>query len=146
MVNFLNIYGPGLAILFVVFVEAAGVCWVYGVERFSNDIQSMLGHRPGIFWRVCWNYISPIFILVIFICSLVNYEELNSGEYVYPSWSVPVGWILTMSSIMWIPIYIVYKIAITPGKFVERLVKVIKPEETPEEVAFRNASTYGTHV
>ncbi|XP_071446394.1 sodium-dependent serotonin transporter-like [Hetaerina americana] len=146
LVNLLNIYGPGIAILFVVFVEAAGVCWVYGVERFSDDIQAMLGHRPGIFWRVCWQYISPFFILVIFICSLVNYEDLNSLEYKYPAWSISVGWVLTASSIMWIPIYIVYKIAITPGKFLERLAKVIKPEEVPEQVAFRNTSTYGTHV
>lgn len=62
--NFLNVYGPGLAILFVVFVEAAGVFWFYGVENFSNDIKQMLGHRPGLFWRICWGYISPVFLLV----------------------------------------------------------------------------------
>ncbi|KAI8436469.1 hypothetical protein MSG28_010039 [Choristoneura fumiferana] len=37
LVDLLNVYGPGLAILFVVFAEAAGVCWVYGVDRFSED-------------------------------------------------------------------------------------------------------------
>ena len=62
--NLLNVYGPGISILFVVFVEAAGVCWFYGVDRFSLDIEEMIGHRPGIFWRVCWNYISPVFLLV----------------------------------------------------------------------------------
>lgn len=60
MVNFLNVYGPGLAILFVVFVEAAGVFWFYGVENFSNDVEMMIGQRPGLFWRVCWLYISPV--------------------------------------------------------------------------------------
>jgi solute carrier family 6 serotonin transporter-like protein 4 len=64
LVNLLNVYGPGISILFVVFVEAAGVCWFYGVDRFSRDIEKMIGHRPGIFWRVCWNYISPVFLLV----------------------------------------------------------------------------------
>jgi hypothetical protein len=64
LVNLLNVYGPGISILFVVFVEAAGVCWFYGVDRFSHDIEKMIGHRPGIFWRVCWNYISPVFLLV----------------------------------------------------------------------------------
>jgi Sodium:neurotransmitter symporter family. len=64
LVNFLNVFGPGLAILFVVFVEAAGVCWIYGVDRFSTDIESMLGHRPGLYWRLCWTYISPFFLLV----------------------------------------------------------------------------------
>lgn len=60
----MNVYGPGLSILFVVFVEAAGVCWLYGTDNFARDIEKMLGHRPGIFWRVCWKYISPFFLLV----------------------------------------------------------------------------------
>lgn len=64
LVNFLNIYGPGISILFVVFVEAVAVCWLYGVNRFSSDVERMIGHRPNIFWRVCWNYITPVFILV----------------------------------------------------------------------------------
>lgn len=64
LVNLLNVYGPGLAILFVVFVEAAGVCWIYGTDNLSSDIQKMIGHRPGIFWRVCWMYISPVFLFV----------------------------------------------------------------------------------
>ncbi|PSN32519.1 Sodium-dependent serotonin transporter, partial [Blattella germanica] len=45
LVNLLNVYGPGISILFVVFVEAAGVCWFYGVDRFSHDIEKMIGHQ-----------------------------------------------------------------------------------------------------
>ncbi|XP_046679787.1 sodium-dependent serotonin transporter-like [Homalodisca vitripennis] len=115
LVNLLNVYGPGLAILFVVFVEAAGVCWVYGVERFSSDIECMLGHRPGLFWRLCWAYISPVFLLVIFVFSLLSYEEMLAGDYVYPEWSINMGWLLTASSISCIPVYIIYKFLITPG-------------------------------
>lgn len=115
LVNFLNVYGPGLAILFVVFVEAAGVFWFYGVDNFSNDVEMMLGQRPGLYWRVCWMYISPVFLLVIFIFSLLGYEEMLGEEYQYPEWSIALGWILTLSSTLCIPIYIVYKILITPG-------------------------------
>lgn len=103
--------------MFVVFVEAAGVFWFYGVDRFSSDVQSMLGKRPGIFWRVCWLYISPVFLLVIFIFSLLGYEEMLGGEYEYPEWSIALGWALTLSSILCIPIYIIYKFLVTPGNF-----------------------------
>jgi solute carrier family 6 serotonin transporter-like protein 4 len=162
LVNLLNVYGPGIAILFVVFVEAAGVCWFYGVDRFSHDIEKMIGHRPGIFWRVCWNYISPVFLLVshvyrlefltlrmfwerflstalslltldvcyrrrymfsllqvIFIFSLLGYEEMLQGEYTYPAWTIMVGWMLTASSLICIPLYIVYKLIITPGNIMQ---------------------------
>ncbi|KAF5299704.1 hypothetical protein FQA39_LY11499 [Lamprigera yunnana] len=67
LVNLLNVYGPGLAILFVVFVEAAGVFWLYGTDNFVKDIEKMLGYKPGWFWRICWKYISPVFLLVWFI-------------------------------------------------------------------------------
>lgn len=36
-------------------------------------------------------------------------------EYTYPDWSTAVGWILTMSSILCIPAYIIYKFIRTPG-------------------------------
>lgn len=115
MVNFLNVYGPGLAILFVVFVESAGVFWFYGVDNFSSDVESMLGQRPGLFWRICWMYISPVFLLVIFIFSILGYEEMLGEEYEYPEWSMALGWVLTLSSTLCIPIYVVYKILSTPG-------------------------------
>jgi solute carrier family 6 serotonin transporter-like protein 4 len=64
LVDLLNVYGPGIAILFLVFVEAMGVSWCYGTQRFSDDIESMLGFQPGPFWKITWAYVSPIFILV----------------------------------------------------------------------------------
>lgn len=115
----LNVYGPALSILFVVFVESAGVCWLYGTENFARDIEKMIGHRPGLFWRMCWNYISPIFLLVIFIFSLLNHAEMLGDEYKYPDWSFTVGWALTASSIFCIPVYIVYKFIITPGSVLQ---------------------------
>ncbi|GFV23371.1 sodium-dependent serotonin transporter [Trichonephila clavipes] len=63
IVNLLDSYGTAMSLLFIVFVEAAAVCWIYGAERFSDQVKEMLGYRPGIFWRVCWKCISPVFIL-----------------------------------------------------------------------------------
>lgn len=68
-VDLLNVYGPGIAILFLVFVEAMSVSWCYGTQRFSDDIESMLGFQPGPFWKITWAY-------VIFI--LVDYYKIHS--------------------------------------------------------------------
>ncbi len=35
-----------------------------GVNRFCGDLEAMLGFRPGIFWRLCWCCISPVFLFV----------------------------------------------------------------------------------
>ena len=32
--------------------------------RFCDDVELMLGQRPGLFWRLCWQYIR--FVLMIF--------------------------------------------------------------------------------
>ena len=32
--------------------------------RFCDDVELMLGRRPALFWRICWQYISPIFLAV----------------------------------------------------------------------------------
>lgn len=117
MVNFLNVYGPGLAILFVVFVEAAGVFWYYGVDNFSADIEQMLGEKPNIFWRLCWKYVSPTFLFIILIFSLLGYEDMLGEEYQYPEWSTTVGWIVTMSSVLCIPGYIIFRFLKISGGF-----------------------------
>ncbi|CAO1338633.1 unnamed protein product [Diamesa serratosioi] len=147
LVNFLNVYGPGLAILFVVFVEAAGVFWFYGVDNFSADIEQMLGKKPSLYWRICWRYISPTFLFVILIFSILNNEHMLGDEYKYPEWSTTLGWVsviltsindyyfilcilkvLTLSSVMCIPLYMIYKFNKTRGNFKRKIRTMFKPE------------------
>lgn len=35
-----------------------------GVRQFSEDIKQMTGRRPSLYWRVCWKFVSPCFLLV----------------------------------------------------------------------------------
>jgi len=35
-----------------------------GVDRFSEDIERMMGFKPGLYWRLCWKFVSPAFLLV----------------------------------------------------------------------------------
>ncbi|XP_042899384.1 sodium-dependent serotonin transporter [Parasteatoda tepidariorum] len=127
VVNLLDSYGTSMSVLFIVFVEAAAVCWLYGAERFSDQVKEMLGFKPGIFWRVCWKYISPIFILSIYICAMVKYKDLTIRDYEYPKWSIGVGWCLTASSLLCIPGYIIYFFLSTPGTCLERIRKGLNP-------------------
>ncbi len=48
---------------------------------------------------------------VIFIFSLLGYEEMLTDRSLYPQWSISVGWALTASSLLCIPVYVVYKIS-----------------------------------
>ncbi|KAL5016175.1 hypothetical protein ScPMuIL_005764 [Solemya velum] len=132
VVQLLDNYGAPVAIIFVVFLEAAAVSWIYGIERFSKDIESMIGHKPGIFWRFCWGVVSPVFLLTLFILSVVFPQTPKYGSYVYPPWSLNLGWVIVCSSLFFIPAYMVYKFIITPGNPLERLRAMTIPEEVPK--------------
>uniref|UniRef100_A0AAR2L8H3 Transporter n=1 Tax=Pygocentrus nattereri TaxID=42514 RepID=A0AAR2L8H3_PYGNA len=115
VVKLLEEFGVGSSIIAVVFLEATAVSWFYGINRFSNDIKAMLGYTPGLFWKVCWVAISPAFLAVSKYDSLLNPSPLTLFDYRFPDWSITVGYIIGISSFMWIPIYMVYKLVWTPG-------------------------------
>uniref|UniRef100_A0A8C1HS06 Transporter n=1 Tax=Cyprinus carpio carpio TaxID=630221 RepID=A0A8C1HS06_CYPCA len=115
VVKLLEEFGVGSSIIAIVFLEATAVSWFYGINRFSNDIKSMLGYTPGLFWRVCWVAISPAFLAVSLNKDVLTVCPLSLFDYKYPDWSMTVGYIIGASSFMWIPIYMVYKLVWTPG-------------------------------
>ena len=113
----LDSYGTSLSLLFIVFLETASVCWIFGVKRFSDKLEEMYGHRPGIYWRICWTYISPTLLLVIFLAAIKQETE----RYAYtnnqgiPTWAVSLGWLMTASSLICIPLYAIYLFATSSG-------------------------------
>lgn len=110
VVTLMDKYAAGYSILFAVFFETLAVSWVYGVERFSDDIYSMIGIRPGIYWRITWKYLAPCFLLFIMIFGLVNYVPLQYDDYVYPWEANFIGWCIALSSILCIPGFAVFQI------------------------------------
>ncbi|VDL71430.1 unnamed protein product [Nippostrongylus brasiliensis] len=100
VIPFLDEYGVSLSVLFIVTCEMIAVCWFYGIDRFSNDIKSMLGFYPGIYWRICW-MLCPVFISVIFVMTVWNTSlaPLQLPGYTFPKWSVGLGWFLRLLSV-----------------------------------------------
>ena len=52
-------------------------------NRFSEDIEFMIGHKPNIFWRASWMVISPLIVLAIFIAYFVSKV---TEELTYTAW------------------------------------------------------------
>jgi hypothetical protein len=68
----------------------------------------MLGFYPGIYWKICWDFITPVICLGVWIFSLVSYSRAKYGDYEFPLWGELVGWALALSSILCIPVYAIY--------------------------------------
>lgn len=107
-----------------------------GCDRFCNDIKEMIGFAPGIYWRVCWRFLAPAFLMVrnfikyqnfmyfnflllhvqfIIVYGLIGYEPLTYEDYVYPPWANALGWTIAGSSVAMIPGMAIYKLIVTPG-------------------------------
>ncbi|PAA56653.1 hypothetical protein BOX15_Mlig016702g1 [Macrostomum lignano] len=138
VLNLLDQHGAPISLLFIVCVEGVALCWFYGHKRFSADVKKMLGFAPGPYWQICWTFISPVFLMAIFIANLIFYESrpvMVLGEAIpFPKWAIGIGWMITMSSLVMVPVYFFYKLAITPGTLKERFMKISQPEELPPHV------------
>lgn len=75
----------------------------------------MIGFSPGYYWRFCWKFAAPVFLLFIIVYGLLGYEPLSYENYVYPAWANVLGWMIAGSSVIMIPAVAIYKFITTPG-------------------------------
>ncbi|XP_055524582.1 sodium-dependent neutral amino acid transporter B(0)AT3 isoform X2 [Wyeomyia smithii] len=108
-------FAGNYTLLIIAFCECVGVSYIYGLKRFADDIELMTGSRPGLYWLLCWKYLSPIAMLTILVASFVElasegssypgWNELtgNTDRLEWPHWCIVVAILLIMVSILWIP-------------------------------------------
>uniref|UniRef100_A0A8C7UNS0 Transporter n=1 Tax=Oncorhynchus mykiss TaxID=8022 RepID=A0A8C7UNS0_ONCMY len=93
------------------------LCPFSGTSRFCADVNMMLGFSPGLFWRVCWVAICPIFLLFIIVSFLAFPPEVKLFDYVYPPWTTVLGYCIGVSSFICVPAYMVYHLLTAKGTF-----------------------------
>ncbi|TRY97396.1 hypothetical protein DNTS_032905, partial [Danionella cerebrum] len=79
-----NGYVGSIPLLIVAFFEIIAVVCFYGINRFSDDIEVMTGHRPSAFWRVCWMGISPVMLLVVLVAYVIIQAQ---KDHTYQAWN-----------------------------------------------------------
>uniref|UniRef100_A0A4W5LRI6 Transporter n=1 Tax=Hucho hucho TaxID=62062 RepID=A0A4W5LRI6_9TELE len=110
----------GITLLWQAFWECVVVAWVYGADRFMDDVARMIGYRPMPYMKWCWSYITPLVCVGVFLFHVVNYKPLTyNSVYTYPLWGEALGWCLALSSMLCIPITVLYKLLRCKGSFTE---------------------------
>ncbi|KAL3061186.1 hypothetical protein OYC64_009397 [Pagothenia borchgrevinki] len=118
----------GMCLLFVAIFETVCIAWIYGADRFYDNIEDMIGYRPSPVIKYCWLYFTPATCFGTFAFALIKYSPLKyNNEYVYPWWGNGIGWVLALSSMLCIPVWIAVKLYKTPGTLRERLVFLTTP-------------------
>ncbi|XP_066929944.1 sodium-dependent neutral amino acid transporter B(0)AT3-like isoform X2 [Clytia hemisphaerica] len=125
-------YSVPVPLLIIALFQVVALGWVYGTDRISNDIEYMTGKRPHIFWRICWKYISPLILIVVFFGYIVSMisetptyrayvgceqdpfnPEISEGsehwwkKFKYPWWAQLFAAILVLISVLPIPYYFI---------------------------------------
>ncbi|CAH1979962.1 unnamed protein product [Acanthoscelides obtectus] len=134
MFHLFDTYSAGISLLCSALFEAVAVSWFYGLDRFTQDVEAMLGTKPGMYWRICWKFISPSFIICVVMFGLFYHQPLQYQDYFYPTWAEWVGWGLALSSILMIPTVAIIQIMKTKGTLKEKLALSISPVEEHEQI------------
>ncbi|XP_056641259.1 sodium-dependent neutral amino acid transporter B(0)AT3 [Diorhabda sublineata] len=102
-------------LLIIAFFECIGVAYVYGLRRFADDIEMMTGNRPGLYWLICWKYLSPLAMLSILVASFIEIAVDGTGyaawvaskgeteRLPWPLWAILLITVLVLASVLWIP-------------------------------------------
>uniref|UniRef100_A0A671L5U4 Transporter n=1 Tax=Sinocyclocheilus anshuiensis TaxID=1608454 RepID=A0A671L5U4_9TELE len=111
----------GITLLWQAFWECVVVAWVYGADRFMDNVACMIGYRPLPYMKWCWSYVTPVVCMAVFLFHVVNYKRLvYNAVYVYPWWGEVLGWFLALSSMLCIPLTVLYKLLHCKGTLMER--------------------------
>ena len=57
-------YAASRITLVVAFFECIVLAYLYGVNRFYDNLTVMLGYRPNPYMKICWSVITPLFAMV----------------------------------------------------------------------------------
>uniref|UniRef100_A0A3B4EU14 Transporter n=1 Tax=Pundamilia nyererei TaxID=303518 RepID=A0A3B4EU14_9CICH len=113
-------FAGSVPLLTIGLFEMIAVVYIYGIDRFNEDIKFMVGRKPSIFWQITWRFISPLIVLVILVFYLVtqaqkqlNYLvwDINSETFPaltsipYPSWIYAVIFLLAGVPSLVVPMY-----------------------------------------
>jgi len=122
-------YSVPVPLLIIALFQVIALGWVYGVDRISNDIEYMTGKRPHMFWMLCWKYISPGILIIVFTgyivtmissvptyrgyvgCEQNPFNPIYNGtvswyhRFKYPWWTQLLAAVLVLISVLPIPYY-----------------------------------------
>ncbi|XP_042228202.1 sodium- and chloride-dependent glycine transporter 1-like [Homarus americanus] len=112
MFELFNWYSAGISVLILAITEVILIQYVYGFRNFMRNIRQEMGiYMPFplyVYWAATWLVITPVALTVILIISIVKFTPAYFGDYVFPYNIQTLGWFISFSSIVFIPLGAIY--------------------------------------
>ncbi|XP_068610414.1 sodium-dependent neutral amino acid transporter B(0)AT2-like [Brachionichthys hirsutus] len=115
-------YSATLPLIIVVVFETISVSWLYGADRFLDDIEEMLGWRPSVVYKYLWKYVSLLAMLGMLTATVIlmfikyptyvawNKEKATEEHLEYPGWALAVLALLIVFALMPIPVALIHSL------------------------------------
>ncbi|KAK2715135.1 sodium- and chloride-dependent glycine transporter 1-like isoform X2 [Artemia franciscana] len=132
VLQLLDNHAATFSALIVGLCEIFVIHYLYGVDRFLNDIKVMLKRYPPTYglWYFMWKYLTPVVIIGLFIFCTVDFAPSSYADVVFPGYVNAIGWVISAVPISLIPIVAIMKISKAKGSLRQRIDSLIKP--TPD--------------
>ncbi|XP_016418748.1 sodium- and chloride-dependent GABA transporter 2-like isoform X3 [Sinocyclocheilus rhinocerous] len=123
----MDTYGPsGTNLLFIACFETIVVAWVYGANRFYDNIEDMIGYAPFPVLKYCWLFITPLICAATLLYNLLGSKSVSSADEFVPDWSYNLAPLLTVIPMVCIPIFLFISLGrgrdiITPSSDLKQL-------------------------
>ncbi|XP_010765349.1 sodium- and chloride-dependent GABA transporter 2-like [Notothenia coriiceps] len=131
----------GPTLLLMAIFQSVIIGWIYGADRFCDNIEDMIGYKPMSLLKYCWMYATPLICSGTLVFMLLKYTPLKfNNSYVYPWWAYWIGWFLAMSSLSMIPVTMVCKLAKEKGTLWQRIKLCSRPADDLTMRTTTNAS------
>ncbi|XP_053393529.1 sodium- and chloride-dependent glycine transporter 1-like [Mercenaria mercenaria] len=121
-------YISAYALLFGSALESIMVCWVYGADRFAEDIALMTGRQVSKILRIFWCIIMTGMLTITCVVVILTYSTPNYGDsYVYQPYAIAIG--ILMSLIPFVPVVFVMlkEIRNAEGSLKQRVSTLLQP-------------------
>ncbi|KAJ8392282.1 hypothetical protein AAFF_G00076460 [Aldrovandia affinis] len=91
----------GNVFLLIAGFEAFVIGWIYGANRFYDNIEDMIGYQPFPVIKYCWLFVIPILLSA---CVIIN-APVSWSMFTGPG-STALSYLLKLAPIMCIPVFI----------------------------------------
>jgi glucan phosphoethanolaminetransferase (alkaline phosphatase superfamily) len=107
--------------------EIVTLCYIYGVTRIMSDIKFMLGFTPGTYWRICWKFLTPLFLVALLFYDYTT-KMISQTPSEYPFAARIVGYTLSTLALIFLPIILIYECFTSEGSnWCEKIKKAFSP-------------------
>ncbi|XP_056133831.1 sodium- and chloride-dependent GABA transporter 2-like [Lampris incognitus] len=114
--HMIDTYGPsGTSLLIIASVETIAIGWVYGADRFYDNIEDMIGYKPFPVLKYCWLFVTPIICIVTMVYDLMNqYPMISVYNYRLGFWFSKLSVLLIITPLICIPVFVLVSLYRNP--------------------------------